>query len=187
MTALGEFERDIISLLPLLRSLARKYCAAQPHIADDIVQVALLRALEHRDQFEPGTNLRAWLLTIARNEAMTYLARRRRYTGAREEPTEDDVLIHLAGVVTPNQEHHMAGREFEAAFAKLTTDQQETIILANVHGLSEIEMAEHWSIRLGTVKSRVSRARNRLGEIMGVERVTGHRGGYGAHSSRGCR
>lgn len=156
------FQDALAAELPALRAFARALSrnAAQ---ADDLVQEALLKAWANRDRFEPGTNLRAWLFTILRNTFYSLHRKRKR-------EVEDVDGEHAARLTSkPAQDHHMAMQDFAAALEELVDDQREALILVGAAGLSYDEAADVIGVATGTVKSRVSRARARLAELLGVE------------------
>lgn len=147
--------------LPQLRAFARTLArdAAQ---ADDLVQETLLKAWSNRHRFEPGTNLRAWLFTILRNTFYSHHRKRRREV----QDVDDAHVGRLA--VRPDQDHALAMRDFATALASLPEDQREALILVGAAGMAYEEAAEVCGVAVGTIKSRVSRARARLGDLLGV-------------------
>ena len=130
--------------------------------ADDLVQDTLLRALSNLDRFEPGTNMRAWLFTILRNLFHTEFRKRRR------EIEDVDGLISARVPVLPQQEHHVGMSDLQAALAKLSPEHREALLLIGAQGLSYEETARICGTHIGTIKSRVNRARARLAELMGI-------------------
>ncbi len=130
--------------------------------ADDLVQEALLRALSNLDRFEPGTNMRAWLFTILRNLFHTEFRKRKR------EIEDVDGAISARVPVLPEQEGHVAMSDLQAALAKLSPEHREALLLIGAQGLSYEETARICGTYIGTIKSRVNRARARLAELMGV-------------------
>lgn len=155
------FGDELIALVPRLRRFAqiRTGSAAE---ADDMVQATLLRAWEHRSKFEEGTNLVAWLFTILRN---THVNQRRRL---RREVEDVDGVIAGALSLAPDQEHRIALFELQAALDALPEDQRETLLLVTVDGLRHEEAAAILDCQVGTIKSRVSRARERLATALGL-------------------
>ncbi len=145
--------------IPALRAFAWSVSRNGPD-ADDLVQETLIKAWRHRERFTPGTNLRAWLFTILRNTHYTTLTRRRR-----EVRDEDD---HHARMLEsePNQEWGAALGALRAALEQLPGEQREALILVGGAGLSYEEAAEICGCAVGTVKSRVNRARARLIKLM---------------------
>jgi RNA polymerase sigma-70 factor (ECF subfamily) len=159
----GPSWRDsVVALIPALRAFAWSL-SHNSSDADDLVQDALIKAWTHRDKFEPGTNLRAWLFTILRNTYYTAVVRRRR-------EVRDETGKYAATLSTgPTQEWTMAMRAMQAALAQLPAEHREALILVGAAGLSYEEAAEVCGCALGTVKSRVNRARARLLKIMEAE------------------
>lgn len=149
------FGDELIALVPRLRRFAylRTGNAAE---ADDMVQATLMRAWEHRSQFAAGTNLVAWLFTILRNTHLNQRKRLRREV--------EDVDGALAGRLSsaPDQEHRIALVALQAALKTLPAEQRETLLLVTVDGLMHEEAAAVLGCQVGTIKSRVSRARDRL-------------------------
>ena len=155
------FGDELIALVPRLRrfALVRTAAAAQ---ADDLVQATLLKAWEHRFRFEDGTNLIAWLFTILRNTHLNQSQRMRREI--------EDVDGAIAGTLSsaPDQEHRIALSELQGALETLPEDQRDTLLLVTVDGLRHEEAAAILGCQVGTVKSRVSRARERLATALGL-------------------
>jgi len=155
-----QFQDLLVEQLPHLRACARML-ARNPTLADDLVQETVLRALTNVEKFAPGTNLKAWLATILRNQFYNELrgrARRAAYA---------DALPPLAGC-DGDQEARLALREFERAYFSLPAAQREALLLVGASGFSYEEAAQIVGCAEGTIKSRVSRARveleRRLGE-----------------------
>lgn len=161
MSSTGDFQKDLEALLPNLRAFARSLTGTTDR-ADDLVQEALVRAWNFRDRFQPGTNLKAWLFTILRN---AHISERRRRKWEVE-----DVDGEYAGQlsVSGEQTAHMDMLEFEAAFATLPTDQREALLLIGAEGFSYEEAALMCACAVGTMKSRVNRARARLASKLGL-------------------
>ena len=146
-------------MIPALRAFAWSI-SRNGADADDLVQETLIKAWSHRDRFETGTNLRAWLFTILRNTYYTAVVRRRR-----EISDEDD--RHANTLVTaPDQEWRLTLRALQAALDQLPLEHREALILVGAAGLSYKEAAEICGCPLGTIKSRVNRARSRLLKLM---------------------
>ncbi len=166
------FHSQLGAEAPALRAFARTL-TRDAALADDLAQEALLKAWAKRDSFQPGTNLRAWLFTILRNTFYSTCRKRRR-------EVEDADGKHAAKLATrPTQEHAMAVKEFEAALALLPDDQREALVLVGAAGMAYEEAAAVCGVAVGTIKSRVSRARARLGEMLsasdGADLVSDHR------------
>lgn len=153
---------DVVSLIPALRAFAWSL-SHNGSDADDLVQDTLIKAWSNRDRFEPGANLRAWLFTILRNTYYTNVLRRRREV--RDETGEyADTLT-----TPPTQDWSVAMRALQAALQQLPDEHREALILVGAAGLSYEEAAEICGSALGTIKSRVNRARARLLKIMDAE------------------
>ncbi|WP_262299525.1 sigma-70 family RNA polymerase sigma factor [Microvirga sesbaniae] len=131
--------------------------------ADDLVQVALLRGLENLDKFQPGTSMQAWLFTILRNQFHTDYRRRRREV---EDP--DGVMAQQLAVM-PEQGSRLDFRDLQVALTKLSVEQREALLLVSAEGVSYEEAAQICGVSIGTIKSRVSRARNRLAELLALD------------------
>ncbi|MDX2204838.1 MAG: sigma-70 family RNA polymerase sigma factor [Hyphomicrobiaceae bacterium] len=150
----------MVELIPSLRAFAVSLCGDLER-ADDLVQDTLLKAWNHLGSFQEGTNLRAWLFTILRN---TYYSDRRR----RLREVEDDGTWALSLAVHPDQEGHVDVQDFCVALKDLPAEQREALILVGAAGFSYEEAAQISSCAVGTIKSRVNRARARLAETMAV-------------------
>jgi RNA polymerase sigma-70 factor (ECF subfamily) len=157
-----DWRDQVVALIPALRAFAWSI-SRNGSDADDLVQDTLIKAWSHRDKFEPGTNLRAWLFTILRNTYYTAVVRRRR-----EVRDEDDQYARSL-TSAPTQEWGLALRALQAALAELPPEHREALILVGAAGLSYEEAAGICGCALGTIKSRVNRARNRLLKVMDVE------------------
>lgn len=151
---------DMLSYLPAMRAFARSLCGNSVD-ADDLVQETLLRALENIHRYTPGTNLRAWLFTIMRNRFYTNSAKR-----ARERTGESDCVADTL-VVQPTQEWTLRMRELAKALNDLPVHFRETIVLVVVLEESYQSAADILECDIGTVKSRVSRARQMLKQKLG--------------------
>lgn len=149
------FRAELIALLPQLRAFAR-FLARDTAAADDLVQETTLRALAAWRQFEPGTNLRAWLFTIQRN-----LLRQ----GLRRQRTSDQLPPDRS--TPPGQEAHMAMGELDRALRRLPPAQREAILLVGAQGFSYEDAAMICGSTTGTMKARVSRARAALARMLG--------------------
>jgi RNA polymerase sigma-70 factor (ECF subfamily) len=158
----AELHTKLLKAIPRLRAFAISLTGSVDH-ADDLVQEAILRGLSNLDSFAPGTSLQAWLFTILRNQFYTSLRRSRREI---EDP--DEVM---AGMLSTPPEQH--GRldldDLRTALAKLSVEQREVLLLIGAEGMSYEEAAQICGIKIGTVKSRVNRARARLAELLYVE------------------
>jgi RNA polymerase sigma-70 factor (ECF subfamily) len=159
------WRNDVVALIPALRAFAwsLSHNAAD---ADDLVQDTLIKAWTHREKFEPGTNLRAWLFTILRNTYYTTTVRRRREIA-------DENGKHAASLSAgPTQDWTVAMRALQAALKQLPDEHREALILVGAAGLTYDEAAEICGCALGTIKSRVNRARARLLRLMDAEEAS---------------
>jgi RNA polymerase sigma-70 factor (ECF subfamily) len=162
MTGPTRWRDDVVELIPALRAFAWSLCHNGAD-ADDLVQDTLIKAWSNRDKFEPGTNLRAWLFTILRNTYYSAVVRRRR-------EVRDETGEYANKLKTPaTQDWSMAMQALQAALQKLPDEHREALILVGAAGLSYEEAAEICGCALGTIKSRVNRARARLLKIMEAE------------------
>lgn len=149
---LGE---DIVQHLPALRAYARLLCR-RTQDPDDLVQETLLRAIEYAHGYRPGTNLRAWLFTIMRSRFYNTWRRQ-----SRERTADADCASTLPRCL-PSQEWHLRRKELLAALEAIPLHYREALILVAVLGESYIAAAGILGCDIGTVKSRVCRARQRL-------------------------
>lgn len=159
-------EADVFAIalaaeIPRLRRFAR-VLAKRADAADDLVQETLLRAIAARSQFTPGTNLRAWLYTILRH---TRAAAARR--DSRSPFLSPDTVPEAP--VSGGQEERQAMRDVAAAFRRLPAIQREALWLVVVEGLDYAEAARVIGVPAGTLRSRLSRAREALRRGMGFE------------------
>jgi RNA polymerase sigma-70 factor (ECF subfamily) len=153
-------KNELIEALPMLRAFARSLSGNRDR-ADDLVQETVMRALANRDKFQEGTNLHAWLVTILRNQFYSEGRKRRREV----EDAEGAHAARLADI--GSQQSHLELEDFLRAMQLLPDEQREALVLIGASGFSYEEAAEICEVRVGTVKSRVSRARARLEEILG--------------------
>lgn len=153
------FYEDLIASLSHLRAFAR-LLARNPARAEDLVQDTVVRAISHRDQFQPGTNLRAWLITILRNCYFNDVRR----NAKRAAWNLDLGLLEpsKSGSHSGGQEERLQLRDVKREFEKLPATQREAILLVGVNGFSYEEAAQIAGCAIGTMKSRVSRARSQL-------------------------
>jgi len=158
----GAIKEQMLAAVPSLRafavSLTNNFDAA-----DDLVQETLLRAWANLNKFERGTNLNAWLFTILRNLFHSQYRKRRREV--------DDPDGSYAGRLRslPDQHAHLEFEDFRKALAKLVPDQREALLLVGAEGFSYEDAAKICNVAVGTIKSRVNRARLRLAELLNVD------------------
>ena len=154
-------KEDLIRAIPNMRAFAISLCG-NPDRADDLVQEALTKAWSKLDTFEEGTNLKAWLLTILRNFYYSEFRKRRREVADSEGEHAARLACH------PAQYGHVDMAEMNRALNELPPDQKEALLLVSAEGFSYEEAAEICDCAVGTIKSRVNRARKKLSEIMHV-------------------
>ncbi len=158
----GSFKDDLVAEIPGLRAFAVSLCGSVT-TADDLVQEALLRAWSNSDKFQPGTSLRAWLFTILRNIYYSQYRKRAR------EVQDSDGFYARRLTVPGDQESHLDLEDFRKAMTKLPAEQREVLTLIGASGLSYEEAAAICGVEIGTIKSRLSRARSRLVELLGLD------------------
>jgi RNA polymerase sigma-70 factor (ECF subfamily) len=158
--------REIEAEIPRLRRFAR-YLARDIDLADDLVQECLLRAVSRIDTWEPGPNLRAWLLAILRNVFLSELQRVRR-SPVHNEPDEERLSAAQEAGAT-----HQCEPEFviylasvQCAFDRLSGEHREILALVAIEDMTYEEAAAVLDIPIGTVRSRLSRARTALRDLM---------------------
>ncbi len=155
------FKTDLMANVSPLRAFAISLVGKVDR-ADDLVQETLMKAWANRNSFEPGTNMRAWLFTILRNEFYSFYRKRRR------EVEDADGQIAAAVAVPPEQLGRLDFEDMRKALVRLPVDQREALLLVSASDMSYEEAAEICGVAVGTIKSRVSRARSRLVELMGL-------------------
>ena len=161
MTLDPSIRDDMLAAVPNLRAFAYSLSGSVDR-ADDLVQETLMRAIAKIDHFTPGTNLNAWLFTILRNYFRSEFRKQRR-------EVEDVDGKHADRLVSqPEQVGRVELEEFRTALSTLPDNQREALILVGASGFSYEEAAEICGCAVGTVKSRVNRARSRLAHIMSV-------------------
>jgi len=157
----AQMKADLIAIIPNLRAFAVSLCG-NPDRADDLVQETLVKAWSNLGSFVEGTNLPAWLFTILRNIYYSEYRKRRR------EVADSDGAIAAKLATAPAQNGHMDLLDFRTALQQLPNDQREALILIGASGLSYEEAAQICGCAVGTMKSRVNRARNRLSELLSI-------------------
>jgi RNA polymerase sigma-70 factor (ECF subfamily) len=152
---------DILACLPHLRAFARSLTGNRDR-ADDLVQDAVLRALSAASQFTPGTNFKAWIFTILRNLYFNEFRRNR----ALMRPLEAaDLETHATA---PAQQAGLEFDDFRRAFNTLPAEQREALVLVGADGFRYEEAAAICGCPIGTIKSRVARARGEIEKLLGV-------------------
>jgi RNA polymerase sigma-70 factor (ECF subfamily) len=159
------FREDLIEIIPSLRAFAVSLCGNRDK-ADDLVQEALTKAWAKKNRFEAGTNFKAWMFTILRNHYYS------QFRKARREVADSDGILTASLAVHPEQQGHIDLAEMRAALQKLPDHQREAIILVAAEGLSYEEVANICDCAVGTIKSRVNRARAQLTAMLNLSDVS---------------
>ncbi|MET0437662.1 MAG: RNA polymerase sigma factor [Devosia sp.] len=160
-TETPSFKREMLSTLPSLRAFAVSLTGKHDK-ADDLVQDTVMKAWAKQSSFEMGTNIKAWLFTILRNEFYSQMRKRGREVQDSDGAFTERLSVH------PSQYGAMDLEDFKKALSELPDDQREAIILIGASGFSYEEAADICDCAVGTMKSRVSRARSRLQEMLKV-------------------
>ena len=153
------FKRELTSLIPHLRAFARTL-TGDATAADDLAQDALMKAWSARASFEMGTNMKAWTFMILRNQFYSEKRRSWRQTQLDQEAAER-TLVAVDDPAAP-----VALDELRMGLAMLPAEQREALILVGAGGFAYEEAAEICNCAVGTVKSRVSRARRALHAVL---------------------
>ena len=148
--------------IPRLRAFAISL-ARDVTQADDLVQDTILKAWSNMDKFDPASNLDAWLFTILRNTFYSSLRKTRR------EVQDSDGVFAASLSEKPAHDSRLAMKDFQRAFDQLSPEHREVLILVGASGFSCEEAAGMMGVAVGTVKSRASRARRRLAELLQLE------------------
>ncbi|PHR12619.1 MAG: RNA polymerase subunit sigma-70 [Sphingopyxis sp.] len=161
----AQFKEQLTEAIPHLRAFGRSL-SGDRDVADDLVQDTLLKAWAARDRFIAGTSMRAWTFVILRNTFFSSM-RRKKFSANYDELVAERILSAPA----PQQEPiHLA--DLQRGLMELSDDQREAIILVGAGGYSYEEAADIANCAIGTMKSRVSRARKALEEILEEGRFT---------------
>jgi RNA polymerase sigma-70 factor (ECF subfamily) len=158
-----DFAQLLEAEIPRLRRYARALTRDAVR-ADDLVQNCLLRAVAKQHLWQPGTNLRAWLFTIMHNQ---YVNDVRRTVREGENLGLEEVGPVL--IVHPQAMASLEMRDLEAAMAKLVPEQRQVILLVGLEGMAYEEVALILGVPIGTVRSRLSRGRDQLRRLMGMD------------------
>src|SRR5438045_3573335 len=162
MTLAPAVRDAMLAAVPSLRAFAISL-SGNVDRADDLVQETLLRAMANIDSFRPGTNMAAWLFTILRNQFRSEYRKRRR-------EVEDADGTHAQSLqALPEQFARVEFDELRQALAKLPEDQREALVLVGASGFSYEEAANICGCAVGTIKSRVNRARTHLADLLSIE------------------
>ena len=153
------FKRELTDVVPHLRAFARGLCG-RADMADDLVQEALLKAWAAQERYEPGTSMRAWTFVILRNAYLTDM-RRNRFRGDYDETVAERILTAPAG-----QEEPIHLSDMHRALLTLPPERREALLLVGAGGFSYEEAAEICGCAIGTIKSRVGRARAALNSML---------------------
>lgn len=154
-----EFKRELTAVIPHLRAFARGLCG-RPDLADDLVQEALMKAWAAQERFQPGTSMRAWTFVILRNAYLTDM-RRNRFRADYDETVAERILTAPAG-----QEGPLHLSDMHRALLTLPPERREALLLVGAGGFSYEEAAEICGCAVGTIKSRVGRARAALSAML---------------------
>jgi RNA polymerase sigma-70 factor, ECF subfamily len=158
----SELRDSLLEAIPHLRAFAISLTGNGDQ-ADDLVQETIVRGLSNLDKFEAGTNLQAWLFTILRNQFYTLKRRKRR------EVADPDGMMAGSLSTLPEQHGSLDLRDLAMALAQLPPEQREVLLLAGAEGLKYEEIAQICGAKIGTIKSRMNRARARLAELLQLQ------------------
>ena len=158
-----DFRTELVSHLPHLRAVARALTGHRDR-ADDLVNDTVLKALSAESQFQPGTYLKAWLMTILRNHYINGLRR------TRIEVETIGEIPESALPSAPNQEHVVEVNEVANALQRMSVEHREILVLVSAAGLSYEEASEVCGCAVGTIKSRLNRARTELKKVLAKSR-----------------
>jgi len=164
MAISNQFRDELLATIPSLRAFGLSLTSRGDR-ADDLVQETLMKAWKHHESYTAGTNMKAWLYTILRNEFYTQLRKRKREVEDADGFYSNKVAVHA------EQESYVDMADFTIALAKLPEDQREAIVLVGASGFSYEQAAEICGCALGTIKSRVNRARGKLSELLQIEDI----------------
>jgi RNA polymerase sigma-70 factor (ECF subfamily) len=155
------FVQDLLNSIRPLRAFAISLTHDVDR-AEDLVQSTLLKACDRRNRFEQGTCLQAWLFTILKNDFHTEHRKRKR-------EVEDVEGSYAACLISlPDQQDELELQDLSQALSKLPPWQREVLLLVGADGMSYEEIATHQHVSVGTIKSRVNRARHHLADILGL-------------------
>ncbi|MEQ8432697.1 MAG: sigma-70 family RNA polymerase sigma factor [Oceanicaulis sp.] len=155
----AEFRQELTAAIPYMRAFSRSLTGNEA-AADDLTQDALVKAWRARERFRAGTNFRAWIFTIVRNQF--YSDQRRSW---RQAPWDEEKAKRtLSG--PQGLDSMMALDELRRALVELPDDQREAIVLVGAGGFAYEEAAQICGCAVGTIKSRVSRARKALAAML---------------------
>lgn len=155
----ASLQEDVVALLPALRNFARRFVSNETDV-DDLTQETIRKVLANIDSFAPGTKLKSWAFTIMRNTYMTEYKRRKRV----QPRANDDDLFDVP--VPSHQQLCIYTAEVGVALNRLPAYQRDVLLLI-VDGVSYEDAAQLYGCKVGTIKSRVSRARTTLAQMLG--------------------
>jgi RNA polymerase sigma-70 factor (ECF subfamily) len=155
----AEFRDELVNAMPALRAFARGLCGHR-EMADDLAQDAMMRAWAARDHFEKGTNFRAWIYIILRNQFYTLMRKNSRLV------QWDPEIRHDALVALPDQHDAIHLKDVERALLSLPPEQREVLVLVGASGVSYEEAANIIGCAVGTIKSRLARGRVALAALI---------------------
>lgn len=155
-------KKEMLGTIPSLRAFAFSLCGNADR-ADDLVQETLMKAWINQNSFTQGTSMSAWLFTILRNVFYSEYRKRRREV----EDAEGTMAARLVSV--PEQNGHMDLQDLRSALLKLPAEQREALILVGGSGFAYEEAAQICGCALGTLKSRVNRARTAIAQLMSID------------------
>lgn len=153
------FRNEMVALIPSLRAFARGLCG-NPDMANDLCQDCMMRAWAARESYVSGSNFRAWMFTILRNQFYTTVRKNSRMTSLDPEMAER-VLVQKA-----SQQDGLHVADVANALNKLPAEQREALMLVGAHGVSYEEAAKITGCAIGTVKSRIARGRAALKRLI---------------------
>lgn len=156
------FKKDLLKTLPSLRAFAISLIRTADK-ADDLVQDTIVKAWSKQESFKPGTNLKAWLFTILRNEFYSQMRKNGREVQDTNNVFSNNMSIH------PPQYGSLDLKDFKKALDSLPAEQREAILLIGASGFSYEDAAQICDCAVGTIKSRVSRARIKLQNILDIK------------------
>ncbi|PEQ13888.1 RNA polymerase subunit sigma-70 [Novosphingobium sp. PC22D] len=154
-----DFRDELLATLPHLRAFARGLCGRHD-FADDLTQEAAIKAWTARERYQPGTNMRAWTFAILRNHYLSELRRSRRQTDL------DEGVAERLLVMNADQEGPLHLSDMEDALQKLNPERREAVLLVGAGGFTYEEAAAIADCAVGTMKSRVARARTDLAKLL---------------------
>jgi RNA polymerase sigma factor (sigma-70 family) len=160
---MADIRSRVVAEIPRLRRYARAM-TRDATAADDVVQDCLTRVMSKGHLWQEGTDLRAWLFTILHNQYVNQVRRSVREGTAVAVSDTEPVLTSA-----PNQDKRLEVRDLERALAKLPEEQQSALLLVGMEGMRYEEAAAILGVAVGTIRSRLSRGREALRQLMGVE------------------